>query len=65
MKGPEGLTVEQQILVPIHAYMRQLQQEATQKEWDGDLEGCDLILSHLNTVVEYHQQTGSLFYPMF
>lgn len=65
MNKVEGLTVEQQLLVPIDVLTRQLQQMATQQEWDGDFEGCDITLQHLKTVQEYHLQTGSHFYPLF
>lgn len=64
-KGPEGLSIEEQMLVPIHQYMRQLQQQATQAEWDGDLDRCDLLLHELKHARDYHNQTGSLYFPLF
>lgn len=61
----QGLTREEQMLVPIVAYMRQLEQQAATLEWEGKLEECDLILQHLAHVREYQLQSGSLFYPLF
>lgn len=62
---PKGLSVEQQLLVPIEAYIRQLEQLSSAYEWDGELDKCDAILSELQTVREYQLETGSFFYPMF
>lgn len=65
MNKVEGLTIEQQLLIPIDVLTRQLQQMATQQEWDGDFEGCDITLQHLKTVQDYHMETGCMFYPLF
>lgn len=61
----DGLTREQQMLVPILAYIKQLEQEASILEWDGKLEECDVVLDHLNHVRHYQMQTGSMYYPLF
>jgi hypothetical protein len=64
-KTPEGLTIEQQLLVPIDSYIKQLEQMSSNYEWDGELEKCDAILVELQTVREYQIETGSFFYPLF
>jgi len=61
----DGLTVEERMLVPIVAYIRQLEQEASSLEWDGKLEECDVVLEHLNHVRHYQLETGSKYYPLF
>lgn len=61
----EGLTREQQLLVPITSYIRQLEQLSSAYEWDGELDKCDAILVELQYVREYQIETGSLYYPMF
>lgn len=61
----DGLTREQQLLVPIVAYIKQLEQQASNLEWEGKLEECDAILEHLSQVRHYQQTTGSMFYPLF
>jgi hypothetical protein len=61
----DGLTREEQLLVPIQQHMRSLHQLATQAEWDGDLERCDLLLKELKSVQDYHLKTGSMYYPLF
>ena len=63
--GEDGLTREEQLLVPIQQHMRSLHQLATQAEWDGDLERCDLLLKELKSVQDYHLKTGSMYYPLF
>jgi hypothetical protein len=63
--NPKGLTVEQQLLVPITAYIKQLEQLASTYEWDGELDKCDAILVELQIVREYQIESGSLYYPMF
>lgn len=63
--NPKGLTVEQQLLVPITAYIKQLEQLASTYEWDGELDKCDAVLVELQTVREYQIESGSLYYPMF
>lgn len=61
----DGLTVEERMLVPIVAYIRQLEQEASSLEWDGKLEECDVVLEHLSHVRYYQLETGSKYYPLF
>ena len=63
--NPKGLTVEQQLLVPITAYIKQLEQMASTYEWDGELDKCDAVLVELQIVREYQIESGSLYYPMF
>lgn len=57
--------LKKQMLVPIVAYIRQLEQLANQYEWEGDLDKCDAVLADLQEVRLYQLKTGSLFYPMF
>lgn len=52
-------------IVPIHLYIRQLEQLANKYEWDGELDKCDLTLFELNHVRQYQIDTGSLYYPLF
>jgi hypothetical protein len=61
----DGLTREEQLLVPIAAYIKQLEQQASTLEWENDLEGCDRVLEHLGYVRQYQLETGSLYYPLF
>lgn len=61
----DGLTREEQLLVPINAYIKQLEQQASTLEWEGKLEECDAILDHLGHVRQYQLQSGSMFYPLF
>lgn len=51
--------------IPIQAYMRQLAQEADQLEWDGQFDLADNRKRELRDVQDYHESTGSLYYPMF
>ena len=61
----DGLTREEQLLVPIVAYIKQLEQQANTLEWEGNLEGCDALLLELQHVREFQLRTGSLYYPLF
>ena len=61
----DGLTIEEQLLVPIVAYIKQLEQQASTLEWEGKLSECDAILEHLGHVRHYQLQTGSMYYPLF
>lgn len=61
----DGLTREEQLLVPINAYIKQLEQQASALEWEGKLTECDAILEHLGYVRHYQLETGSLYYPLF
>lgn len=63
--NPVGLTVEQQMLVPIAPYIKQLEQLSSAYAWDGELDKCDAVLVELQTVREYQVESGSLYYPMF
>lgn len=51
-------------LIPIAAYIKQLEQVAANQEWAGDLEACDATLGHLHHVREYQITTNSAFYPL-
>lgn len=61
----DGLTREEQLLVPMVAYIKQLEQQASALEWEGKLEECDAILEHLSHVRHYQMETGSMYYPLF
>lgn len=63
--NPVGLTVEQQLLVPITSYIKQLEQLSSIYEWDGEFDKCDAVLVELQTVREYQVESGDLYYPMF
>lgn len=53
------------MLVPIAAYIKQLEQLSSIYAWDGELDKCDAVLVELQTVRVYQVESGSLFYPMF
>ena len=58
-------SLEGQMLVPIAAYIKQLEQLSSIYAWDGELDKCDAVLVELQTVRVYQVESGSLFYPMF
>jgi hypothetical protein len=52
-------------LVPIQGYIRWLQQLLVQQEWDGEYDKAEITQRELSHVMDYQEQTGSLYYPMF
>ena len=52
-------------LIPIQGYIRQLQQLLVEQEWDRDDDKAEVTLKELLHVMDYQEQTGSLYYPMF
>ena len=52
-------------LVPIQGYIRQLQQQLVQQEWDGEYDKAEITQRELSHVMDYQEETGSLYYPMF
>jgi uncharacterized protein involved in tolerance to divalent cations len=58
-------SLESQLLVPIAAYIKQLEQLSSTYAWDGELDKCDAVLVELQTVRTYQVESGSLFYPLF
>lgn len=52
-------------LVPIQAYIRQLQQLLSQQDWDGETDKAQTTHAELVHVISYQEQSGSMYYPMF
>lgn len=52
-------------VVPVQAYVRRLAQEADQLEWDGQFQLADTRRKEMKVVQDYHEATGSVYYPMF
>lgn len=52
-------------LVPIQKYLRQLDQRADEAEWGGNFPLADQCRSEKQHVTKYHEDTGSVYYPMF
>lgn len=51
------------LMVDINTLIKQLRQQIEQAEWDG--QPCDNLKKELKTIQEYHNHTGSFFYPLF
>lgn len=51
-------------LAPIHPIMKGLERLLEQLEWEGS-PLCATTQRELDSIRAYHQQTGSLYYPMF
>lgn len=52
-------------LVPIQAYIRQLQQLLSQQDWDNEVDKAQVTHAELKHVLSYQEQSGSKYYPMF
>ena len=52
-------------LVPIQAYIRQLQQLLSQQDWDNEGDKAQVTHAELVHVISYQEQSGSMYYPMF
>ena len=52
-------------LVPIQAYIRQLQQLLSQQDWDNEVDKAQVTHAELVHVISYQEQSGSMYYPMF
>ena len=52
-------------LVPIQAYIRQLQQLLSQQDWDNEVNKAQATYAELARVISYQEQSGSLYYPLF
>ena len=50
-------------LIPIHGLIRSLQQAVSQCEWDGEFDKAKATARELDHVVNYHNETGSFYYP--
>lgn len=59
----QELSLAQKGLVNIHSLLRQLQQLIEQAEWDEA--PSEHLKSEHATVLKYHMQTGSYYYPLF
>lgn len=52
-------------VVPIQAYIRQLQQLLSQQDWDNEVDKAQVTHAELKHVLSYQEQSGSKYYPMF
>lgn len=52
-------------LIPIQAYIHQLQQLLSQQDWDGETDKAQVTHAELVHVISYQEQSGSMYYPMF
>ena len=52
-------------LVPIQAYIRQLQQLLSQQDWDNEVDKAQVTHAELKHVLSYQEQSGSKYYPLF
>ena len=52
-------------LVPIQAYIHQLQQLLSQQDWDNEVDKAQVTHAELVHVISYQEQSGSMYYPMF
>jgi hypothetical protein len=59
----QELSLAQKGLVDIHSLLRQLQQLIEQAEWDEA--PSEHLKAERETVLKYHMQTGSYYYPLF
>ncbi len=50
-------------MVDIQSILKQLLQLISDAEWHG--EPCDHLKAEYTVIYNYHQQTGSLYYPLF
>jgi hypothetical protein len=52
-------------LVDIQSVAKQLAQLLQQQEWDGEFEKAKETQRELNDLLDYHNKTGSMYYPLF
>jgi hypothetical protein len=52
-------------MVDIKSVAKQLSQILQQQEWDGEVDKAKATQHELDSLLDYHNKTGSMWYPLF